>query len=178
VDPLGPAAAAGLEPGDIVVSLDGRTMENARQLEVNLYQRSVSDRVRIEVLRGTERLQFEVEVVGQKDHPNRFAGMVHPDTNLVPELGILGIDLDLSMTLFFSGLRRSSGVIVAARAQEAAPLEGEALRPGDVIHSVNRLEVSSLAELKAALAGCLPGDSIVIQVQRRGALRYISLEMN
>jgi serine protease Do len=178
VGPGGPAAAAGLEPGDIVVSLDGKTMENARQLAVNLYQRSVSDRVRIEALRGAERLQFAVEVVARKDHPNRFAGMVHPDRNLVPQLGILGIDLDRDMASFFSGLRRGSGVIVAARAAEAAPLEGEALRPGDVIYAVNRLEVSSLSELKAAIARYHPGDPVVIQVERSGSLRYISLEMN
>ena len=178
VTPGGPAASAGLEPGDIVVSLDGKIMENARQLAVNLYQRSVSDRVRIEALRGAERLQFDVEVVGRKDHPNRFAGMVHPDRNLVPQLGILGIDLDRDMAPYFSGLRRASGVIVAARAVEATPLDGEGLKPGDVIYSVNRLDVSSLAELKAAIARYRPGDPVVIQVERDGTLRYIKLEMN
>ena len=178
VAPGGPAAAAGLEPGDIVVSLDGKIMENARQLAVNLYQRSISDRVRVEALRGAERLQFDVEVVGRKDHPNRFAGMVHPDRNLVPQLGILGIDLDRDMAPFFSGLRRASGVIVAARAVEATPLEGEGLKPGDVIYSVNRLDVSSLAELKASIARYRPGDPVVIQVERDRTLRYITLEMN
>jgi serine protease Do len=178
VAPGGPAADAGLRPGDIVVSLDGKIMENARQLAVNLYQRSVSDRVRIEAQRGAERLQFEVEVVGRKDHPNRFAGMVHPDRNLVPQLGILGIDLDREMAPYFSGLRRASGVIVAARAVEATPLEGEGLKPGDVIYSVNRLDVSSLAELKASIARYRPGDPVVIQVERDRTLRYVTLEMN
>jgi len=178
VAPGGPAASAGLKPGDVVVSLDGKTMENARQLAVNLYQRSVSDRVRIEALRGAERLQFDVEVVGRKDHPNRFAGMVHPDRNLVPQLGILGIDLDRSMAPLFSGLRRASGVIVAARAVEASPLDGEGLKPGDVIYAVNRLDVRSLSELKASIARYRPGDPVVIQVERDGNLRYVTLEMN
>jgi serine protease Do len=178
VAPSGPAASAGLKPGDVVVSLDGKTMENARQLAVNLYQRSVSDRVRIEALRGAERLQFDVEVVGRKDHPNRFAGMVHPDRNLVPQLGILGMDLDRSMAPFFSGLRRASGVIVAARAIEATPLEGEGLKPGDVIYAVNQLDVRSLSELKASIARYRPGDPVVIQVERDGTLRYVTLEMN
>ena len=178
VAPSGPAAAAGLKPGDIVVSLDGKSMENARQLAVNIYQRSISDRVRIGVLRGAEQLQFDVEVVGRKDHPNRFAGMVHPDRNLVSQLGILGIDLDRDTAPFFSGLRGASGVIVAARAVEATPLEGEGLRPGDVIYSVNRLDVSSLAELKAAIARYRPGDPVVLQVERDGVLRYVTLEMN
>ena len=178
VSPGGPAAAAGLAPGDIVVSLDGKVMENARQLAVNLYQKSVSDRVRLEALRGGERLRFEVEVVGRRENPNRFAGMVHPDKNLVPQLGILGIDLDGAMAPYFSGLRRGSGVIVAARAVEATPLDGEGLRPGDVIYSVNRLDVSSLAELKAAIARYRSGDPVVIQVEREGTLRYVTLEMN
>jgi serine protease Do len=178
VAPGGPAGKAGLEPGDIVVALDGKPMENARQLAVNLYQRSVSDRVRIEALRGTERREFLVEVVARKDHPNRFAGMVHPDRNLVPQLGILGIDLDRDMAPFFSGLRGSAGVIVAARAAEAVSLDGEGLKPGDVIYSLNRLPVSGISELKAALARYQTGDPVVMQVEREGKLRYVTLEMN
>jgi serine protease Do len=178
VAPGGPAEEAGLRSGDIVVSLDGKTIENARQLAVNLYQRSIADRVRIEVLRGAERLSFEVEVVARRDHPNRFSGMVHPDRNLVPQLGILGIDLDRDMAPFFSGLRRASGVIVAARAVEATSLEGEGLKPGDVIYFVNRLAVSSLTELKAAIARYRPGDPVVLLVERDGKLRYVTLEMN
>jgi S1-C subfamily serine protease len=104
--------------------------------------------------------------------------MVHPDRNLVPQLGILGIDLDRDMAPFFSSLRRASGVIVAARAVEATPWDGEGLKPGDVIHSVNRLDVSSLSELKAAIARYRPGDPVVIQVERDGTLRYVTLEMN
>jgi S1-C subfamily serine protease len=134
--------------------------------------------VRIEALRGTERREFLVEVVARKDHPNRFAGMVHPDRNLVPQLGILGIDLDRDMAPFFSGLRGSAGVIVAARAAEAASLDGEGLKPGDVIYSLNRLPVSSLSDLKAALARYQTGDPVVMQVEREGKLRYVTLEMN
>jgi S1-C subfamily serine protease len=67
---------------------------------------------------------------------------------------------------------------VAARAVEATPLDGDGLNPGDVIYSVNRLDVSSLLELKAAIARYRPGDPVVIQVQREGKLRLITLEMN
>jgi serine protease Do len=179
VTPGSSAEEAGLAPGDLVVSLDGKVIENARQLAVNLYQKSVSDRVKIVAMRGAETREFEVVVAARKDHPNRFAGMVHPDRNLVPELGILGMDLDAEMARYFSGLKRSTGVIVAARSVEAgAPFDGEGLNPGDVIYAVNRLNVSSLGELKAAIARYRPGDPMVLQVERDGKLRLVTLEMN
>jgi hypothetical protein len=46
-----------------------------------------------------------------------------------------------------------------------------------VIYSVNRLDVASLAELKAAIARYFPGDPIVLQVERQGELRYVTLEV-
>ncbi len=38
VTPDGPADKSGLQPGDVVLSLNGKTMENARQLDVGLYR--------------------------------------------------------------------------------------------------------------------------------------------
>src|SRR5688572_7925067 len=93
VRPDGPADAAGLRPGDLVLSLDGKPMENARQLEVNVYQRAAGQPVRLEVLRGTDRLMLRVEVTERRGDPARFATLVTPENNVVPALGILGLDL-------------------------------------------------------------------------------------
>ncbi|HXV61525.1 MAG TPA: trypsin-like peptidase domain-containing protein [Vicinamibacteria bacterium] len=178
VTPDGPAGKAGLESGDLILTLDGRTMENGRQLEVNLYQKRVGERARLGILRGASELTLEVEVVERREHPYRFAGLVHPDRNLVPELGILGIDLDDRLRQMFTGLRIPSGVVVAARAREATPWQGGGLLPGDVIHEVNRNEIRSLAELKATIARYGPGDPIALWVERDGELLYVALEIS
>ena len=58
VYPGGPAAQMGLQIGDQVLTLDGKVMENGRQLDVNLYGRPVGQNVTLEVLRAGERFKI------------------------------------------------------------------------------------------------------------------------
>src|SRR3954451_3428698 len=62
VTPRGPAERAGLRPGDVVLALDGKRMENGRQFRVNLYTRAIGDQVAIEVQRGERKLTVRVGV--------------------------------------------------------------------------------------------------------------------
>lgn len=177
VHPGGPAEREDLRPGDIVHALDGKIMENGRQFLVNLYGKPIGRSVTLEILRGRERFTVEVPVLERPNDPERFADLVQPETNLVPRLGILGIDLDARVRGMLPKLRKQAGVLVAARSADSITLLGEGLRPGDVIYAVNRLPVSSLAELRAAVARLRTGDPVVVQVERQGELQYLVLEL-
>jgi serine protease Do len=174
VEPDSPADQAGLKVGDIVLALNGRVMENARDLEVNLYRKPLGEKVGIEVLRGTEKLSFHVEVIERDDDPMRFADMVNPDKNIVARLGILGIDVDKKISQMLPDLREPYGVVVAARAA-GSPYSTQ-LDPGDVIHAVNNEPISSVAALRQALDKRKTTDPTVLQIERDGRLMYLDLE--
>ena len=62
--------------------------------------------------------------------------MADPEKNLVPELGILGVEIDARIAAAATGLRDPYGIIVVARAAGAA--SDVPLLPRDIIRSVQQ----------------------------------------
>jgi serine protease Do len=175
VAPSGPAAAAGLRPGDVVTALDGKAMENARQLDVNLYRRAPGETVTLAVRRGTESLDVKVSVVERPEDPDRFASLVTPERNLIARLGILALELDENLRRSLGPLRGSEGVLVAARSGGGTGAEDD-LRPGDVVYAVNGVSVRGLAELRSAVVRPAAGEPLVLHVERASRLVYVVVE--
>jgi serine protease Do len=175
VFPEEPGAAAGLRVGDIVLSLDGKPMENGRQFDVNLYRRAAGDIAVMEVQRDANRLRVEVAIAEREGDPTKFSDLVTPERNLVERLGILGLNLDATLAGAVGGVRGTGGVLVAARALNTGAEYG--LEVADVILAVNGTPVTSLADLRSTI-GRLPANSpCALQVQREGQLLFLSFEI-
>jgi serine protease Do len=173
VTPQGPAAQAGLGIGDIVLTLDGKPLENARQLNVNLYRRPPGSAVTLEVLRGGSKARLVVSVRERADDVEGLASMVTPERNVVPRLGILALDLDEKLARMLPALRARAGVVVAAANGEAS--SSDPFKAGDVIYAVNGKGVTSVEQLRSALAAIGSGDPIVLQVQSGTELRFVTI---
>jgi len=173
VTPGGPGDKAGLQIGDIVLTLNGRLMTNARQLDVGLYRYSVGQKVSLEISRGGSKTTVSVPIAERKDDPQRFADMVDPTKNLVPKLGILGIAIDKKVAEMFPELRNSYGIVVAATGGDS-PYSGDSLQLGDVIYSVNTEMVTSVEALRTAIDNLKDTDPLVLQVERGGRLLYLT----
>ena len=174
VSPDGPAAEAGLHIGDLVHSMDGKPMENARQFDVNLYRRSVGDVVPLEVQRGEARLTLRVKVRERPGDTDRLAEMVTRERNFVAPLGILALDLtDPRLAALAGSLRARAGVVVAAARGDGLPW-ADTLQAGDVIYTLNGQSVLDIEGLRAALGRLAGKRSAVLQVERDGVLRYIA----
>jgi serine protease Do len=173
--PGGPAARAGLRIADLVLKLDGKVMENARQLEVNLYHRTVGGIVSLEVRRGAHTLTFQATVTERPRDPDRLADTVSPERNAVPRLGLLALDLEEVQAQIPGPLRAKAGVVVAAAAPDGSS-GADALLPGDVIYSVNQEPVAGVEKLREVLARLKRSDPVVIQLERNGGLRFVTFE--
>jgi serine protease Do len=173
VAPESAADAAGLEPGDVVLSIGGKPMREARDLILAVFQRAPGDQLSMEIQRGKERMSKTVAILERKNEPSQLEELANYDAALVRPLGILAVTVDEKVNVIMPDLRRLSGVAVAAVPAEYAGLN-PGLVAGDVIYSLNNQRVASLDELRNALRDKKSGDPIALLVERSGQLIYVT----
>lgn len=178
VETDGAAAHAGVETDDIVVGLDGRPILSLHQLESRVYRVPPGTKLTLQVQRGNDRIDAPLVTEEQAGSElDALADAVDPAKNLVPQLGIVGLDLTKAVVQLMPDLRRPAGVVVAAR-NASAPYSGPALQTGDVIYSLNHTVVNSVAQLKSILDRMKSGDPAVLLVERDQHLVYVPIELD
>jgi serine protease Do len=170
--PGGPAEAAGLKVGDILMSVDNQPAENVPTVSYNFRIRDSLDNVQLAVLRGAAILSISIKPVETRSDFDSVAAMADPSKNLVPELGFIGVEIDKNIAAAATGLRDPYGIIVVARA--AGATSDVPLEPRDVIRSVNNRPVPTLDALREIVRSVAPGTPMTLQIQREGKLMYVS----
>ena len=169
--PGGPAAAAGLQVGDILVSVDGRPAENVPTVSYSFRLRDSTDPVQLVVMTAGKQRTLSVTPVEVRSDFDAVSAMADPEKNLVPELGILGVEIDKDIAAAATGLRDPQGVIVVARA--AGGSSDVPLQQKDVIRRLNNQEIATLQGLRDAIRALAPGAPVTLQIQREGRLMYL-----
>jgi serine protease Do len=166
---------AGLRIGDIVLSLDGKPMENGRQLRVGLYRHVVGEVVTLEILRDGQISKFPVAIAERQEPLMDLSASADPRQHLVARLGILGMSVDRNIAAMIPNLRVTAGVIVVRSAAGGVDVRGDSLQPGDVIYAVNRSPVNGLEQLRATLEAIKPGAVAVLHLDRGGELSFLAI---
>jgi serine protease Do len=174
--PGGPAEAAGLKVGDILLSVDGQAAENLPTVNYNFRLRDSTEKVQLVVLRGGTEQTISVAPVEQRSDLDSVSTMADPEKNLVPELGLLGVEIDSRIAASATGLRAPNGIIVVARTAGAA--SEVPVQPRDIIRSINNRQITTLQGLREAVRSLAPGTPVTLQVQREGRLLYVSFTLD
>jgi serine protease Do len=175
VVPGGPAEGAGVRIGDILLSIDGKGADNLPYVAFHLLSRNEGEKVHLEVLRGKQQMSFDVPLKEQPHEMDQVSALADPEKNLVPRLGILGVEIDRKIASMIEDLRDPYGIIVAARAAGAA--SEIPLTTGDVIRTFNGEPMNTLVKLRAALEVLPPSAPIVLQIQRDGKLQFVAFTL-
>jgi len=173
--PESPALAAGVRVGDVLLTVDGRMADSVPYVSFRLMSVEVGAKVHLEVLRGKEKLAFNVPVVEPPHEMDQIASLADPEKNLVRPLGIIGVEIDQKIAAMAQDLRDPFGIIVVARSSEGTDIP---LTTGDVIRTLNGQPMTTLERLRAALQSLQPGAPVVLQIQREQRLLFVAFTLD
>ncbi|MCL7971320.1 MAG: trypsin-like peptidase domain-containing protein, partial [marine benthic group bacterium] len=156
VAPGSPAARAGLEPGDVLVAVDGRPVASPLDWEVGLLDAGVGSRVSVTYRRGGSDREVELPVA---ELPSESAERLE----VVAGFELITVDPQIAVE---RRLQVDSGAMITDISQQNAAYTG--LRVGDVILEINRRPVSSASDVADLFQYYSGRGSIRVSIYRNG----------
>lgn len=176
VAPDSPAAVAGLQIGDILLSVNGLRVQSVSQFRSFAYSRRPGETMQVEVQREGATQHAEIVMRARHAAFDPLAVLAAPEDHLIKRLGVLGIEIDSHVATLLPALREGSGVLVATRAAEGLGQIID-LQAGDVIHGINGAPVNSLEFLRGKVKSLDRGAAVALQIEREGQMQYVAFEI-
>ena len=172
----GAAEAAGLKIDDIVIAIDDRPIQTVPDYMTALYLHPADQILKIDVLRGVNRMSFNVSVKVYHENVDDLADVPNLQKSLIRRLNIFVTDLDGDVRPLLHETRSDSGVVVVAETSGTNFVD-TGLEPGDIIYAVDRTALHTTSQFQSLVRNLRSGDPVVLQVERNGKLQYLAFEM-
>ncbi|MBA3019043.1 MAG: PDZ domain-containing protein, partial [Desulfobacteraceae bacterium] len=164
VFPGDPADEAGIKPKDIVLYINGKRVENTRELSKLIADTSVGDTVKIKVLRNGIEKTFPVKIVKRVDE--QVASQT-PSKGNDYELGVRVSELTPEIVRHFN-INEAGGIIVIDVEPESQGAQAGVM-VGDIIKEINHQPITTVKDYKKEIKELKKGDSILMFIKRINA---------
>jgi serine protease Do len=170
-----PAERAGLQPGDIIITIDGQPVEYVAQLQQVVGFKRPGETVKVEVARkgGLRRIynvrleaQREATELASQGAPEAAAEPAERDSDIKERLGITVTPLTAEVVRELNTPANVRGLLVE-EVDPYGPADGLLFPPsagGSIITAVEGNPVRTEADLRAALKGVKPGEIVSLTV--------------
>ncbi len=182
IQPNSPAQKAGLQDGDVILSVNDKDIADAHQLQLTISELSPRTKATLKIIRnGMEKTIIATlgESPDQKNTPENLDGDAMPEINKADMLdGVSVADLDDNVRQQIHAPATLLGAFVTDVGQDSNAAEA-GLRPNDVILEVNRQPVKN-SEDAVRLGKASRSNQIVVKIWRRignsVGTRYLSVD--
>ena len=179
IDPGSPAAQAKLQPGDVILSYDGKPIERSRQLPRLVADTPPDKQVKVTVWRDGK--EHEAELKAMALDPNRPPPARPPPDKPKPIVAVDAFGLKLAkltpeLKKQFSLPDSAKGVVVTEVPPNSAGAS-QGLRPGDMVIAVGHAAVTTPDEVAQLAAGAKKAGQkkALVGVEREGSTRFVAL---
>jgi len=173
VEPEAPAEAAGIREGDVILSIDGQTTEDPRQISRAVADIAPGTDVPVTVFRDGERIEVTLTLAEREAAQGEDAPQ-----EMTPEGEMMGLAVAPVPELVRRNLGLEEGeAIIVQRVQPGSPASDAGIMQGDVILGAGDEDVSSAQELSDAWAEARDADRpLLLRINRNGNLLFLGVE--
>jgi serine protease Do len=181
VSPNTPSQKTGMKTGDVITSVNGKKISDARELRLMIGSMAPGSKAQIQVNRESQTKLFDVQLTEMPAGATEEGGLeASPEENAQPEkttvfggVAVADITDDIRSAL---NLSKDVHGAVIAEVDADSPAGKAGLREGDVIQEVNKQPVKNAKDLVAVSKKLKPNEKILIRVYSQGRSGYVALE--
>jgi serine protease Do len=157
-----PADKAGIKAQDIIISVNGKKIENSRELTSMIAGLVVGEKAKVTVLRNGKEKTFTVDIVKRED-----VKLASERTSKNGETGELGIQVSNITPEIADRLNISEadGVIVTG-VDSGSKSDVAGIQTGDIIREINRKRIKNIDDFKSILLTIKQGEPINMFIHR------------
>ncbi len=171
VFPGDPADKAGIKPKDIIVELDGKTVDGSRDLTAIVADIDVNRKVKVKLIRDGKEVTVEVKVAKRDDKTVAGGAPVEK-----------GLDLGLTLTEITPEIQKRFNMksvqgLLVARVEPGSKAAKAGINRGDLIDEVNRKTVRTVADFQSAVTAVKKGETITLAIiSPQAGFRIVKIE--
>jgi serine protease Do len=176
----GTPAYGKLQPGDVVTSINGKSLKNTQELRNQIAVTPPGTEVKLGVSRRGKEIEVPVTIGEQPDEVTLATGEGEGgpagDAAAAPSVDSLGLKLSDDTderTLRRYGLADAGDGVLVTAVAAGSPAALAGLRAGDLIKRVNESEVTDVAAIETALSKAPADEDISLLVANRTGERLV-----
>ncbi len=172
VTPNSPASHAGIESGDVILSINGTPVNESNQLRMNVSLMNPGQPAHLKIFRNGQTREVTATVDALPGQKVERASRDNSSSDQALQ-GVSVQDLD-ARTARAAGLPPNTRGVIVTDVDPGSPAAAAGLKEGDVIQEVNHHAVASENDLTSAIRNCKGGESLLL-VNRNGNKLYLAV---
>ena len=169
VSPDGPAKKAGVQRGDVVLEVNGKQIEDSRELRMTISMMDPNATVNLKLLHNGNPTNVSVKLGDLPSEKEEVKSEETPSEGALEGVTVENLD---SQTIKELGLPTSTAGVVVTDVSPSSPLVSAGLRRGDVIQEVNHQPVKSVSQFEDAIRK--GGKTPLLLVNRKGSTIFLA----